>query len=83
MAIIMECLDLFIASLGKKISLQKSSIYFSQGIADTVASGISALANIPRTTNLEKYFGTSSLTGRVHLGLFQPLLDRIGNRLEG
>ena len=83
MEIIMECLNMFCLFSGKKISTQKSNIAFSSGVDKAVALGISALSRIPFTTNLDRYLGTPSITGRLKMDTFHHILYRIEGRLEG
>ena len=68
---------------GQKINLHKLKIAFSSGVEDAVALRISTTSGIPITTQFEKYLGVPSIMGLANLGLFQHLLDRIDERLEG
>ena len=68
---------------GASQSLQKSSIAFSRDVKEETAKRISIAAKIPITTNLGKYLGIPSITGRLHLGLFQHIVDRVDGRLDG
>ena len=81
--IIMNCLNNFCAASGQKISLHKSTIAFSSGVDIAVAQKISNISGISIKPHLEKYLGIPSIMGRLNLGTFQHLLDRIEGRLEG
>ena len=54
-----------------------------QWVKEAVALRISALSKIPITTNLDRYLGTPSITGRMKMDTFHHILDRIEGRLEG
>ena len=81
--IVMDCLNLFCQASRQQVSLQKSSIFFSKNVDPTLVTNISSISGIPTTSNLGKYLGAPSIHGRTHQGLFQPILDKIGARLEG
>ena len=49
--------------------------FFSRNVKEDVAKRISEISKISVTTKLEKYLGVPSITGRVHVGLFQHVLD--------
>ena len=74
--IVMECLNLFCAMSGQRISLQKSNIAFSKGVHKEEALEISSVAGIPPTSDLGLYLGTPTIHGRVGLGHFQQVLAR-------
>ena len=80
--VIMECMNMFCATTGKKISLTKSSIAFLIVVDKEMAQKISRASRIPMKAQLEKYLGVPSIMGRTYLGLFQHLLNRIEGRLE-
>ena len=82
MSTVVECLNEFCNISSQQVSLQKSSLYFSRGVDDALAERIALIAQIPITTDLGKYLGIPSIHGRAHLGIFQPLLDRVGERIE-
>ena len=65
MNVIKQCLDLFCTMSGQKVSLQKSSIRFSNGVTPEEAKIISNMVGIPTSLNLGKYLGTPSIHGHV------------------
>ena len=79
---ISNCLSLFCTLYGQKVNLNKSSVYFSQGVEEERKECTSSLLGTI-STSLKKYLGVPSFTGRVHSGLFQQMVDRVGERLEG
>ena len=83
MDVIKQCLDLFCAMSGQKVSLQKSNIHFSNGITLEEAKIISNMVGIPSSLNLGKNLGTPSIHDHVTKVLYQPLIDRIAIRLSG
>ena len=68
--IIMECLNLFCSMSGQKVSLKKSSIFFSKGVEKTMVEKISNISKIPITTKRDKYLGTPAINGRMYSGLY-------------
>ena len=48
-----------------------------------MAKRISNIARFPSTDKLEKYLGVPSITGHIHAGSFQHVLDRVERRLDG
>ena len=44
---------------------------------------ISNVSKIPITTKRDRYLGTPAINGRMYSGLYQLLLDWIGERMEG
>lgn len=83
MAEIKRCLALFCEASGQRISLNKSEIFFSPNVSSADAANLMASAGMPRTENLGRYLGVPSIHGRVTKAIFQPILERIGSRLEG
>ena len=83
MEVVMECLERFSHLSGQKISRQKSSIFFSQGVEEQKKEVISTISGKPTTKNMGTYLGTSSIHGRITVGSYQLIDDRIGSRLEG
>ena len=63
--VVMECLDQFCTLSGQKVSLNKSSIFFLRNVETTLANNISSLSQIPTTSNLDRYLGAPSITGRL------------------
>ena len=76
-------LEKFCSISRKKVNLQKSSIAFSRNVMEDVAKRISEISKISVTTKLEKYLGVPSITGRVHVGIFQHVLDKVEGILDG
>ena len=79
----MERLEKFCSISGQKVNLQKSSIAFSRNVKEDVAKRISEISKISVTTKLEKYLDVPSITGHVHVGLFQHVLDKVEGILDG
>ena len=57
--------------------------FFSRNVKEDVAKRISEISKISVTTKLEKYLGVPSITGRVHVGLFQHVLDKVEGIFDG
>ena len=81
--VIMDCMNTFCAASGKKISLLKSSIAFSSGVDEAMTQKISCVSGIPIKSHLEKYLRVPFIMGRTNMGLFQHLLYRIDDKLDG
>ena len=56
--------------------------FFSRNVKEDVAKRISKISKISVTTKLEKYLGVPSITGRVHVVLFQHVLDKVEGILD-
>ena len=81
--VIMECMNMFCAAMGKKISLKKSGIALLAGVDEEKEQKISRVLGISMKAQLKKYLRVPSIMGRTNLGPFQHLLNRIESRLEG
>lgn len=81
--VIRDCLDSFSRASGQKVSFSKSHISFSNNVKEDVACMIASIAGIRYTKDMGKYLGVPSIHGRVTNSLFDSLLDRMNNRLEG
>ena len=83
MKTILNCLTTFCRVSGQRINLQKSSFAVSTGVDAAEVNRITAVSRMPLTTNLETYLGASAITGRVNTDLYQKLLVKLDDRLEG
>lgn len=81
--VIKQCLERFSTASGQKVSLNKSQIFFSKNVGSDKARALTELAGIPPTNNLGKYLGVPSIHGRITKELFNPILDKMDERLEG
>ena len=77
---VMKCLEIFCSMSSQKVSLHKSSIFFSKNVAKEVAEDIVKIAGILLTKDLGRYLGFPSLHGRIEQVHFQQLLDRLNSK---
>lgn len=63
-------LDLFSSMSGQKVNYEKSTIFFSNGVEEDIATTISRETGIPRTEDLDKYLGVPSINGKMKKNLF-------------
>nr|KYP49443.1 Retrovirus-related Pol polyprotein LINE-1 [Cajanus cajan] len=80
--IIQQCLDIFCGSLGQKVSLEKTRIFFSKNVGWAVKNEISNAFGFQRTDNLGKYLGVSIHHDRVNRRLLRSVKDKVNQRLN-
>ncbi|XP_031099664.1 uncharacterized protein LOC116003863 [Ipomoea triloba] len=78
-----KCLDAFCANSGQKISLHKSSVFFSKNTNPVVQQCISATLDIPIVVDMGKYLGIPSLHGRLEKETFAGIIERVRGKLAG
>ncbi|XP_073051225.1 uncharacterized protein [Primulina eburnea] len=83
LTIIMEILNKFCSCSGETVNFQKSHMFVSKNVNNTMATNLSSTSGIPLTTDLGKYLGVPSIHGRVTSSMYKQVLDRIKARLEG
>ncbi|XP_021846248.2 uncharacterized protein [Spinacia oleracea] len=81
--VIHDCLDRFCKASGQKVSLAKSSVYFSKNVLPSSQEEISTVLGMTTTTDLGLYLGIPTLTSRVTKATFSHLCEKIGRRLTG
>lgn len=77
----MECLNSFVAISGLKINLNKSKLFAAPCVLIGVASMLSRISNIPRTTDLGRYLGVPAIHGRVATRNYRFILEKMESRL--
>ena len=73
---IKACLQEFCMASGQKVSMAKSSVYFSRNTNEGVKAEISAILGFQQTTDFGRYLGIPSINGRVSSSLFQNVMAR-------
>ena len=63
--VIKQCLDMFCAASGEKVSTHKSMVFFSKNTQASTAQGFSQELNMPITDDLGRYLGMPLIHGRV------------------
>lgn len=81
--IIKDCLTRFCAVFGQKVSLNKSTVYFSNSTDHESRATISAELGIGVTEDLGMYLGMPTLTSRVTRETYAHLCEKIDRRLSG
>lgn len=81
--IIAECLDRFCMASGQKVSLQKSSVFFSNNVSDENKMAISQALKMEVTTDMGRYLGMPTLTSRVTCETFKHLCEKVDRKLSG
>ena len=82
-AVIKDCLDRFCAASGQKVSLAKSTIYFSPNVPTSVQQDISTNLGMLVTEDLGIYLGMPTITSRITKDTFAHLCEKIDRRLTG
>lgn len=75
-------LEEFCSWSGQKISGEKSRVFFSQNTDSTKQQQLSDKFGIQTTKDLGKYLGIPILHGRVTRNTFQPIVDKVRNKLS-
>nr|XP_045088271.1 uncharacterized protein LOC123496916 [Aegilops tauschii subsp. strangulata] len=78
-----QLLDTYCQATGQRINFEKSSIFFSKGVAESVRAEIKGLLHVPSETLNEKYLGMPSDVGSSRNGAFKYLKDRLWNKIQG
>ena len=81
--VIQDCLNRFCAASGQKVSIRKSTIYYSHNTAEYIKDEISAILGMDTTTDLGLYLGMPTLTSRVTRDTYAHLCEKIDRRLTG
>ena len=74
-------LDIYCGASGQKVNNEKSSIFFSKGVADSSKEAIKNILDVHNASLTEKYLGLPSDVGRAKEGSFKYLKDRIWKRV--
>jgi len=80
---IKACLQTFCMASGQKVSMAKSSVYFSPNTNDGVKAEISVILGFQQTMDFGRYLGVPSMNGRVSSSLFQNVIERVDSKLAG
>lgn len=81
--IMKHCSDGFCTKSGQRVNYQKSAILFSKNTPIITQTNVAELLNIPKTEDLGRYLGVSSLHGRLKNDSFDSLIKKIQGRLAG
>ncbi|GJN05323.1 hypothetical protein PR202_ga22942 [Eleusine coracana subsp. coracana] len=78
-----EILDLYCAYLGQKLSVAKSSIYFSGNTSVDDKAEVCEALDIMTESLSDKYLGLPALVGAERSDCFRHLIDRVRARISG
>ncbi|XP_061355349.1 uncharacterized protein LOC133299869 [Gastrolobium bilobum] len=80
--VIVHILNEFALMSCLRVSLAKTSIYFSKNVDDIKADKIASLSGFKRTRNLGRYLGAMMQHGRVSKALFNDLVDKVKSKCK-
>ncbi|XP_031111969.1 uncharacterized protein LOC116015942 [Ipomoea triloba] len=78
-----NCLRAFCAASGQKVSLPKSSVFFSRNTNPDLQQRISETLGMLVVSDMGKYLGVPSHHGRLSKESFSGIIDRIRAKLAG
>ncbi|GJM91026.1 hypothetical protein PR202_ga07361 [Eleusine coracana subsp. coracana] len=76
-------LDGYCANSGQKLSVEKSSIFFSENTRVEVRAEVCEILNIMTESLSDKYLGLPVLVGTDRSDFFKHLVDRVQARING
>ncbi|OMO88470.1 reverse transcriptase [Corchorus capsularis] len=80
---ISRILDDFCHRSGQKVNKDKTKMWFSPKVSDSLAFDITNMLGFSRTNNLGTYLGHPLLVNKAKKADFGPLIEKIRNRLAG
>lgn len=81
--IICQCLKRFCGASGQKVSLAKSTVYFSNNTPHDARLEVCEKLGMEETADLGMYLGMPTLASRVTRDTFAHLCDKVDRRLAG
>lgn len=81
--VLKKCMDIFCELSGQSVNFDKSKLYCSPNISNSLATEISHICGSPLTTDLGKYLGMPLIHSRVSKTTYSDLVDKVQNRLAG
>ena len=81
--VIRKVLEDFCVASGQKVSLEKSTIFFSENVHRDLAKEISEASGIKVTRELGKYLGMPILQKRINKNTFSDVVEKVVTRLSG
>ncbi|XP_061371295.1 uncharacterized protein LOC133313895 [Gastrolobium bilobum] len=80
--VLMKCLCLFEEIFGQKLSVDKTTIFFSRKTSDVVADRISQRSGFRRVKNMGRYLGSMMQHGRATRDLYESIVDKVRFKLN-
>lgn len=81
--VITDCLKRFCDASGQKVSLGKSSVYFSKNMVEADKLAICNVLQMDMTDDMGLYLGMPTLTSRVTRDTYKHLCEKVDRRLTG
>lgn len=81
--VIMQCLNRYCTSSEQRVSHEKTRVFFSQNVHNSMRRELSNIMGFSRTTKLGKYLGVLIHHNRVTKQTYRFLLNRAYQRLSG
>ena len=81
--LVSACLQDFCGASMQRVSMRKSSIFFSPNTNDAVVAEVCTILGMQQTDDFGRYLGVPTIIGRATKGMFQHVITRVENRLAG
>jgi hypothetical protein len=82
-ATIKSCLDLYCSWSGQQVNVGKSSLLFSKNTSSSTINSIKGIFLYKLTSSSSYYLGLPFIIGKSKKEAFQPILDKVLNKIEG
>ncbi|XP_061373061.1 uncharacterized protein LOC133315448 [Gastrolobium bilobum] len=80
--ILLKCLSLFEEMSGQKLSVDKTSVFFSKNTSEENINKIVQVSGFKRVKNIGRYLGSMMQHGRVKRSLYDGIVDRVKEKLS-
>ena len=79
----MEILELYEATSGQKINVEKSSVFFNQNTPNDIKGEVLEILGPMQDTKHGKYLGLPSIIGKSKKDVFAEVKERVAKKLMG
>ena len=79
----MEILELYEATSGQKINVDKSSVFFNQNTPNDIKGEVLEILGPMQDTKYGKYLGLPSIIGKSKKDVFAEVKERVAKKLMG
>ncbi|CAL8138061.1 unnamed protein product [Prunus armeniaca] len=76
-----RCLDKFCQASSQVVSFEKSQIFRSPNVPNSLAAEISSICESPLTSNLGKYLGVPLIHSRINKATYRSVVDKVQQKL--
>lgn len=80
--VVMNVLEDFCVCSGEKVNINKSAIFCSRNVSDTLASRLSEISGFNLTSDLGKYLGVPLLHGRAGVICYKYIVEKVQKKLS-